>query len=46
MIVNANLTVEHVLQIKSWKMVNLNVSGKSIIGAKKIIVGILAHLFV
>ena len=45
-IVNANSTVQHVIQIKNKIMKHVNVSVKIIIHAKKIIVGILAHVFV
>ena len=45
-IVNANSIVLHVTQIKNGitKLVNVNV--KTIISAKKIIAGIIAHVFV
>ena len=46
MIVNASSLVQHVIQIKSEIIINVNASVKSIAHAKKIIVGILAHVFV
>ena len=45
-IVNANSIVQHVIQIKNEIMVNINVSVKSILCAKKILVRILAQVFV
>ena len=42
----AKLIVQHVIQIKNRKMVNFPASAKSITHAKKIIVRILAHVFV
>ena len=46
MIVNANSTVQHAIQIKNEIIINFNVSIKSTIHAKKITAGILAHAFV
>ena len=46
MIVNANSIVQHVIQIKNRIIKHVYVNVKIIIGEKKIIVGILAHLFV
>ena len=46
MIVNANSMVYHILRIKNGIMKQVNVSAKVIVHAKKIIVGILAHVFV
>ena len=43
--VNANLIVQHVIQIKNGIIKHVNVNVKIIISAKKIIVGILAHVF-
>ena len=45
-IVNANSIVQHVIQIKNGRMKHANISVKIIVNAKKIIVGILAHVFV
>ena len=45
-IVNANSIVQHVIQIKKGIIINVNKSPKSIARAKKIIFGILAHVFV
>ena len=36
LIVNANLIVQHVIQIKTGIMINVNVSVRSIIHAKKL----------
>ena len=46
MIVNANSIVQHVIQIKNGirKLVNVNIN--IIVHAKRITVGILAHIFV
>ena len=44
--VNVNLMVESVIQIKNQIMINLNVSVKSIISRKIIIVVILIHVVV
>ena len=46
MIVKANSIVQHVVQIKNGIMKHVNVSAKIIVRAKRIIVGILAHVFV
>ena len=46
MIINTNSIVQHVIQIKNDIMKRVNVSVKIIVRARKIIVGILAHLFV
>ena len=46
MIVNANLTVKRVIQIKNGIMLNANVGVKIIIRAKVIKVGILIRVFV
>ena len=46
MIVNANSIVQYVIQIKNEIIKHVNVNIKIIVGAKKIIVGILAHVFV
>ena len=45
-IVNANSVVQHVIQIKNGIIKHVNVNVKCIVSAKKIIVGILAHVFV
>ena len=45
-IVNANLIVTHVIQIKNGIIKHINVNVKIIISGKKIIAGILAHIFV
>ena len=45
MILNANAIVQHVIKIKNGITKHVNVSVKIIIHAKKIIVGILAHVF-
>ena len=45
MIVNANAIVQHVIQIKNGILINVHVTANSIVHAKKIIVGILAHVF-
>ena len=39
-----NSIVQHVIQIKNDIMINVNASAKSIARAKKIIIGILAHI--
>ena len=44
-IVNANSKVQHVIQIKNGIKKHINVSVKIISNAKKILVGILAHVF-
>ena len=46
MIVNANSIVAHVIQTKNGIIKHVNVNVKIIISVKKIIVGILAHVFV
>ena len=46
MIVNANSILQHVIQIKNGIMEHVNASVKIIVSAKKIIVGIRAHVFV
>ena len=43
---NGNSIVQHVIQIKNGIMKHVNVNVKIIISVKKIIVGILAHVFV
>ena len=45
MIVNANSTLQHVIQIKNEMIKHVNVNEKITISAKKIIVGVLAHAF-
>ena len=45
-IVKANSIVQHVIQIKNEIMKHVTVNVKIIISAKKIIVGILAYVFV
>ena len=45
-ILNANSIVQHVIQIKNDVRKHVNVNVKIIISAKKIIVGILVHVFV
>ena len=45
-IVNANTIVQHVIQIKTGIIKHVNVNVKIIVSTKKIIVGILAHVFV
>ena len=45
MILNENSIVQHVIQIKNGIMINVNVSVKSIMRVRKIVVGILAHVF-
>ena len=44
--VNANSTVQLAIQIKNGIIINANASVKSIVRVKKIIVGILANIFV
>ena len=46
MIVNAISIVQHVIQIKNRIIKHANVNVKIMISAKKIIVRILAHIFV
>ena len=45
-IVIANVIVQHVIQINNGILEHVNASVKIIIGAKKIVVGILANVFV
>ena len=45
-ILNANLIVQHVIQIENGVMKHVIVSVKIIAHTKKIIVGILEHIFV
>ena len=45
MIVNANSTLQHVIQIKNGMIKHVNVNEKITLSAKKIIVGVLAHVF-
>ena len=45
-IVNGNSIVQHIIQITNGILINVNLSLKSAISAKKIIAGILAHVFV
>ena len=45
-IVIPNSIVQHIFKIKNEIMINVNVSAKSIACARKIIAGILAHVFV
>ena len=44
-VVNGNSIVQHVVQIKNGIIKHVNVDVKTNISAKKIIVGILAHVF-
>ena len=46
MTVKANSVVKHVIQIKNGIIKHVNISVKIIVHLKKIIVGILAHVFV
>ena len=46
LIANAKLIVQHVIQIKKGIMRHANVNVKIIVSAKKMIVGILTHVFV
>ena len=46
LIVNTNSIAQHVIQIKNLITINVNMSVKSTMCAKKIIAGILAHVFV
>ena len=46
MIGNANSIVQHVIQINNGIIKHVDVNVKTIISVKKIIVGILAHVFV
>ena len=45
-IVNANSIVQHVIKSKNRIRKHTNVNVKNIVSAKKIIVGILVHVFV
>ena len=45
MISNANSIVQHVIQIKSGIMINVNVSAESVVYVKKIKAEIVAHVF-
>ena len=45
-IVNANSLVQHIIKIKNGIIKHVNVNVKIIISAKKIIVGMVAHVFV
>ena len=45
MLLNTNSIVQHVIQIKNKVMKHASVNVKIIISAKKVIVGILAHVF-
>ena len=45
-IANTNLIVQHVIKIKNGRIKHVNMNEKIIIITKKIIVGILAHVFV
>ena len=45
MIVNAYSIVQHAVQTKNGMMINVNFSLKSVAHAKKIVVGILSHVF-
>ena len=44
-IVNPNFIVQSIIEIKNGLMTNVNMSAKSIVLAKKIIAGILVHVF-
>ena len=44
-IVNPNSIVQSIIEIKNGLMTNVNMSAKSIALAKKIIAGILVHVF-
>ena len=44
-IVNPNSIVQSIIEIKNGLMTNVNMSAKSIVLAKKIIAGILVHVF-
>ena len=46
MILKANSIVQLTIQIKNGIMINVNAGVKSIVHAKKIMFGILAHVFV
>ena len=45
-IVNTNSIVQQVIEIKNGIMINVNVSVKSTVHVKKVLVGILAQVFV
>ena len=45
-ILNANLTVQHVIQIKIGKIKHVNMRVKIIVCAKKIVAGIITLIFV
>ena len=45
MIINANSIVQHVIQIKNRTIKHVNVNVKIIVSEKKIVIGILAHVF-
>ena len=45
MIINANSIVQHVIQIKNRTIKHVNVNVKIIVREKKIVIGILAHVF-
>ena len=45
MFLNANSIVQHDIQMKNGIMINVRASVKSIVRTKKILVGILAHVF-
>ena len=44
-IVNASSIIQHVIQTKNGIRKHINVNAKIIVTAKKIIIGILAHIF-
>ena len=46
MLVNVNSIAEYVIQIKNGVIKEVNVDVKVIVSAEKVIVGILAHVFV
>ena len=46
MLVNVNSIAEYVIQIKNRVIKQVNVDVKVIVSAEKVIVGILAHVFV
>ena len=46
MTVNSNSIVQHVIRIKNGIINNFNVNVKIIVSVKKIMAGILAHVFV
>ena len=45
-ILNANLIVQHVIQIKIGKIKHVNMRVKITVCAKKIVAGIITHVFV